>query len=184
MTGQVIWLTGLSGAGKTTVAEKLNQQLRDRGLQPVLLDGDILRNILKKPDQMSGTYTREARVELALKYAHICKFLSLQGFTVIIATVSMFQEVYAWNRANFPNYFEIYLKVPLEELRLRDPKRIYQRYDAGEISNVAGLDLLIDEPFGSNVILDFKTHSFLWKNPTDIVNYLISELEFSTCLLK
>ena len=45
MTGQVIWLTGLSGAGKTTVAEKLNQQLRDRGLQPVLLDGDILRNI-------------------------------------------------------------------------------------------------------------------------------------------
>ena len=177
MTGQVIWITGLSGAGKTTVAKELNQQLRERGLQPVLLDGDVLRDLFKNTEVISETYNREARIKLALKYAHICKILSSQGFTVIIATVSMFREVHAWNRANLPNYFEVYLKVPLNELRLRDPKKIYQRYDAGELSNVAGLDLCIDEPLEPHVTLDFEMQPFLWKSPEIIVEHLISELE-------
>ena len=155
MTGQVIWITGLSGAGKTTVAEQLTTYIRERGLQPILLDGDILRDLLKNSEVPGETYTREGRIKLALKYAHLCKTLSSQGFTVIIATVSMFREVYDWNRANLPNYFEVYLKVNLDELRLRDPKKIYQKYDAGELNNVAGLDLCIDEPVGPQVILDF-----------------------------
>ena len=132
MTSQVIWITGLSGAGKTTVAKELNLRLQERGLQPVLLDGDVLRSLFKNTEVISETYNREARLKLALKYAHMCKILSAQGFTVVIATVSMFREVYTWNRANFPNYFETNLKVPLDELRLRDPKKIYQRYDAGD----------------------------------------------------
>ena len=132
MTSQVIWITGLSGAGKTTVAKELNLRLQERGLQPVLLDGDVLRSLFKNTEVISENYNREARLKLALKYAHICKVLSAQGFTVVIATVSMFREVYTWNRANLPNYFETYLKVPLDELRLRDPKKIYQRYDAGD----------------------------------------------------
>ena len=103
--------------------------------------------------------------------------VSSQNFTVVIATVSMFREVYAWNRANLPNYFEVYLKVPLEELRLRDPKKIYQRYDAGELNNVAGLDLCIDEPLEPHVTLDFEIQPSLWKSPEIIVEHLISELE-------
>ena len=183
MTGKVIWITGLSGAGKTTVAKELNQQLRERGFQPVLLDGDILRNLFKNTGEVSEAYNREARTKLALKYAHICKILSSQGFTVIIATVSMFREVYAWNRANLPNYFEVYLNVPLDELRLRDPKKIYQRYDAGDLSNVAGLDLFIDEPLEPHVTLDFATQPFLWKSPEVLVRHLISELEKIRCFV-
>ena len=129
MTGQIIWITGLSGAGKTTVAEQLTLRIRELGLNTILLDGDVLRDLFKNTEVISETYNREARITLALKYAHICKILSSQGFTVVIATISMFREVYAWNRANLPNYFEVYLKVPLEELRLRDPKKIYQRYN-------------------------------------------------------
>ncbi len=184
MTNQVIWITGLSGAGKTTVAAELTLRFQERGLQPVLLDGDVLRNRFKNTEAISETYNREARIKLALKYAHICKILSAQGFTVIIATVSMFREVYAWNRANFPNYFEIYLKVPLDELRLRDPKKIYQRYYAGDLTNVAGLDLLIDEPLKPQVTLNFEILPFLWESPELIAEYLIAELEKLGCVLK
>ena len=184
MDGQVIWITGLSGAGKTTVAAALGQCLRERGSIPVLLDGDILRNLFKSTNEIDKTYNREARIKLALKYAHLCKTLSSQGFTVIIATVSMFREVYAWNRANLPNYFEVYLKVPLDELRLRDPKKIYQRYDAGELKNVAGLDLCIDEPLEPHVTLDFEIQPSLWKSPEIIVEHLISELKKVHCTVK
>ena len=96
---------------------------------------------------------------------------------MIIATVSMFQEVYIWNRTNLLNYFEIYLNVPLDELRRRDPKRIYQRYDAGELINVAGLDLLVDEPFEPHITIDFAENSSLWRSPKVTVEYLISELK-------
>ena len=177
MDGQVIWITGLSGAGKTTVAAALDQCLRERGLIPKLLDGDILRNLFKSTDEIGKTYNREARIKLALKYAHLCKTLSSQGFTVIIATISMYNEAYAWNRTNLPNYFEIYLKVPLKELRRRDPKKIYQRYDAGDLSDVAGLDLAVDEPLEPHVILDFETHPSLYDSPTNIAEYLMSKLE-------
>ena len=82
MDGQVIWITGLSGAGKTTVAAALDECLRERGLIPILLDGDILRNLFKSTDEIGKTYNREARIKLALKYAHLCKTLSSQGFIV------------------------------------------------------------------------------------------------------
>ena len=177
MDGQVIWITGLSGAGKTTVAAALDQCLRERGLIPILLDGDILRNLFKSTDEIGKTYNREARIKLALKYAHLCKTLSSQGFIVIIATISMYSEAYAWNRTNLPNYFEIYLKVPLKELRRRDPKKIYQRYDAGDLSDVAGLDLAVDEPLEPHVILDFETHPSFYDSPTNIAEYLMSKLE-------
>ena len=184
MTGQVIWITGLSGAGKTTVAEQLTLRIRELGLNPILLDGDVLRDLFKNTGAISQTYNREARIKLALKYAHMCKILSSQGFTVVIATISMFREVYAWNRANLPNYFEVYLKVPLDELRLRDLKKIYKRYDAGELNNVAGLDLCIDEPLEPNVTLDFEKQPFLWKSPEIIAEHLISKLENLCCGVK
>jgi len=177
MNGQVIWITGLSGSGKTTLAEELILHLQKTNFKLVLLDGDILRNILKNNDTTVDSHSRGARIELALKYAQMCKLLSSQGLTVVIATISMFEEVYVWNRKNLPNYFEVYLKVPLEELRRRDPKLIYQRYDSGDLLNVAGLDLAIDEPYNPNLFLDFDNQPMFWKSPKILVRQLIAELE-------
>jgi adenylylsulfate kinase len=67
----------------------------------------------------------------------------------------LFREVHAWNRQNLPAYFEVYLKVPLHELRRRDPKGIYRGFDSGLLSNVAGLDLPVDEPNSADLIFEF-----------------------------
>lgn len=177
MTGQVIWITGLSGAGKTTLAEELNIRLQKKYFRPILLDGDLLRNIFKTDKLADESFSRETRINLGLKYGLLCKTLSTQGFMVIIATISMFDEIYAWNRKNLKNYFEIYLKVPLDELYLRDHKNIYQRYKDGMLNNVAGLDLTVDEPLSSDMIYDFTIQPFLWENPANLINSLMEELE-------
>ena len=107
----------------------------------------------------------------------LCKALSSQGFIVIVATISMFHEIYAWNRENLENYLEIYLKVPLDELYLRDDKKIYQDYKDGKLSNVAGLDLSVDEPLSSDLTYDFVRQPFLWDTSTNLINDLMAQLE-------
>ncbi|MBW7862464.1 MAG: adenylyl-sulfate kinase [Rhodocyclaceae bacterium] len=146
-TGRTVWITGLSGAGKSTLAAAVAACLRSRGNTVVVLDGDELRTVFETASLLDGdAHERDNRLRLALQYARLCRLLASQGLTVVIATISMFREVHAWNRAHLPGYFEAYLKVPLEELRRRDPKAIYRRYDAGQLRNVAGIDLPVDEP--------------------------------------
>ena len=71
----------------------------------------------------------------------------------------------------------MYLKVPLDELYLRDHKKIYQRYKDGKLKNVAGLDLTVDEPVSADLIYDFDLQPFLWDTPKNLINSLIDELE-------
>jgi adenylylsulfate kinase len=91
-----------------------------------------------------------------MKYSHLSRVFSQQGLIVVVATISLFKEVHAWNRNNLPGYFEVYLKTPVDELRRRDPKGIYRRFDEGELTNVAGLDLPIDEPSAADWVVEFE----------------------------
>jgi adenylylsulfate kinase-like enzyme len=154
---RVLWITGLSGAGKSTLARAVTERLRARGWPVVLLDGDELREVFGATAANAESHGREGRLALALQYAHLCRVVANQGLSVVIATISLFREVHTWNRANLPGYFEVYLKVPVEELRRRDPKGIYRRFDSGELSNVAGLDLPIDEPEYADIVADFAS---------------------------
>jgi len=155
ISGRVIWITGLSGAGKSTLAHEVVAKLRESGEAVVMLDGDELREVFGAVAANANNHGREGRLALAMQYAHLCRVVAAQGLTVVIATISLFREVHAWNRANLPGYFEVYLKVPVEELRRRDPKGIYRRFDAGELTLVAGLDLPIDEPEAADLVVDF-----------------------------
>ena len=154
--GKVFWITGLSGAGKTTLALELVKRLRSEGFPVIFLDGDELREVFGAASFNEKNHGREGRLALAMQYAHLCRVLAGQGFTVVIATISLFREVHQWNRQNLPGYFEIYLKVPIEELRRRDSKGIYKKFDAGEIQNVAGLDLQVDEPAKPDLLELFR----------------------------
>lgn len=140
--GKVYWLTGLSGAGKSTLCRMLVDRLRSEGHAVVMLDGDELREVMNA----AHVHGRQDRLDLAMRYARLCRMLASQGIDVAIATISMFKEVHAWNRAHIPGYVEIFLQVPLEELKRRDPKQIYERAGRGEIRDVAGIDLAVDEP--------------------------------------
>jgi adenylylsulfate kinase len=142
MPGSVVWITGLSAAGKTTLGEELTKRIRETREPVIFLDGDSLREILGE----HSTHSRDDRLRLAFIYSRLCKSLALQNTNVVISTVALFHEVHRWNRDNLPKFLEVFLDVPMTELRRRDPKRIYERFENGEISNVAGLDLEVDFP--------------------------------------
>lgn len=149
--GAVIWITGLSGAGKTTMAQEVVDKLRLSGSTVVLLDGDVLREALG----ISTLHNRVDRLEISKKYSGLCKILASQGLIVVIATISLFREIHSWNRENLPNYVEVYLKVPLSELKRRDAKGIYKRFEYGLVKNISGLDVEIDEPSDADWIESF-----------------------------
>lgn len=175
--GMVVWITGLSGAGKSTLAAALIQRLREGDSSAILLDGDELREVFGAVSINADNHGREGRLALAMQYAHLCRMLVKQGFTVVIATISLFKEVHEWNRKHIPEYFEVYLKVPPEELRRRDPKGIYKRFDAGEIFHVAGLDLPIDEPEYSDLIFNFEEALSL----KDMTEILLTHIDKRRC---
>lgn len=117
----------------------------------VKLDGDEIRAVVGAV----SSHTRDDRMALAMRYSRLCKLLADQGFDVAIATISLFSEVHSWNRKNLPGYREIFLDVPLSELRKRDTKGIYSRAERNEIKDVAGLDLTVDFPENPHVRLLF-----------------------------
>lgn len=166
--GRVIWITGLSGSGKSTLARILAGKLKP---PVVVLDGDELRDALgvASPESLE----RKQRLALSRRYTALCRILAGQGLTVVIATISMFAEIHAANRAELPGYFEIYLKVPLNELKRRDSKGIYSRFESGELHNVAGLDLDVDEPVNAHFVA--AIHAEI--SPDDLAEQVMQRLE-------
>lgn len=144
--GVVFWITGLSGAGKTSVATVLRARLVAAGHPVVLLDGDALRAVF---GQRFG-HDMDERRYLAMCYARLCRELALQGMHVICATISMFHEVRAWNRREIPGYREIYLRVPPDTRRLRDHKGVYASGDAAVEFGVTSFE----EPRSPDVVID------------------------------
>src|SRR5215469_7102888 len=136
-SGRVFWITGLSGAGKTTVGRELSARLRAAGRPVTFLDGDALRAVIAEDLGYSAGNRRRS----AMRNARLCRLLAEQGTDVVCATISLFHEVQRWNRKNIPGYREIYLRVPIDELRRRDSKGIYAGAERGDARDVVGLDV-------------------------------------------
>ncbi len=155
MSGRVIWITGLSGAGKTTLGGLTVDALRGKGYPAVLLDGDDLRQALAA----TSDHSLDGRLALAFKYSRLAGLIARQDISVVVSTVALFHAIHDWNRQNLPGYFELYLEVPISELRRRDPKGIYARFDRGELVNVAGLDVDIEVPINPHLVLNYQSGS-------------------------
>jgi adenylyl-sulfate kinase len=146
----VVWIMGLSGTGKSTLAGHLVKQLRDAGKTVVLLDGDVIRAVFGN----DVDHTIEGRRKNAERLSHLAKLLSDQGVHVVAAVLSIFPEWRKWNRENIANYAEVYMQASIETLVKRDIKNLYARALKGEITNVVGVDIPFPEPENPELVID------------------------------
>ncbi len=133
--GYVLWFTGLSGAGKSTIADLVVARLRARGAPVELLDGDEIRTHLSK----GLGFSREDRDINVRRIGWVAGLLSRHGVGVVTAAISPYVAVRDEVRAMTTNFVEIFVDAPVDECRRRDVKGLYARADRGEIPNFTGV---------------------------------------------
>ena len=146
----VVWIIGLSGAGKTTLANEVIAYVRRVQHNVVLIDGDVVREIFGN----DLGYTMEDRRINAQRICQLGKFLDDQDIHVVCAILSLFPETRSWNREHLKNYYEVFIDTPIHNLVQRDPKGIYQRFNSGEVRDVAGLDIEFPRPVNADIIIN------------------------------
>lgn len=145
----VVWIIGLSGAGKTTLAEKVVETVRARGRHVVLLDGDQVRALFGN----DLGHDLDGRRRNAERICRLCAFLDAQGIDVVCAILSIFPESRQWCRTHLRQYYEVFVDTPIEVLRQRDSKGLYARHARGEVRDVAGLDLEFPRPLSPDLLI-------------------------------
>ena len=145
----VVWLIGLSGTGKTTLAQEVVANANIKSNNTVLLDGDVIREIFGN----DLGYSMEDRLLNAQRICRLGKFLDNQGMNVVCAILSIFPETREWNRKYIENYYEVYIETPIEILIDRDSKGIYEKYRRGEISEVVGMDIEFPVPDKADLVI-------------------------------
>ncbi len=150
LKGAAIWLTGLPGAGKSTLAYLLKNRLKEKGLNTELLDGDVIRTNVSE----GLTFSKEDRDANIRRIGFICHLLARNGVLVIVAAASPYREAREHNRQLIQNYIEVYLKCPVEICELRDTKGLYKKARAGEIKEFTGVDAPYEEPLHPEIICE------------------------------
>lgn len=168
MKGTLYWITGLSGAGKTTIGSMLYEHLKKKKSNVVILDGDMVRSAFGN----DLGYSQEERLRCAMRYSGLSRLLTEQGIDVVCCTISMFDEVRDWNRNHIKNYLEIFLDVPIEVLQMRNQKNLYQDVKKGKAANVVGMDLQLQLPRNPDIRIVNDGSS----TPKEIFDFLLTQL--------
>jgi adenylylsulfate kinase len=150
MRGVTIWFTGLSGAGKTTLAEALSPRLRAAGRNLEILDGDIVRTHLSK----GLGFSKEDRDTNILRIAFVAQLLTRHGVTVLVSAISPYRATRNKAREMIGNFVEVHVAPPLEECIKRDVKGLYQKAIAGEIKEFTGISDPYEAPEAAEVTVD------------------------------
>ena len=153
--GVTVWFTGLSGAGKTALAIRLEQELRQRGLRVERLDGDIVRQGLTS----DLGFSKEDRDKNIERVTFVAKLLTRNGVAVLCSFISPYRQARANVRQQTGNFVEVYCHAPLETLIKRDVKGLYKKALAGEIENFTGISDPYEEPVNPEVIINSATET-------------------------
>jgi len=153
--GVTLWFTGLSGAGKYTLANHVATELRRRGLKVEILDGDEVRTNLS-----TGLgFSKEDRDTNIKRIGYVCKLLTRNGVVAISAAISPYREVRDHNRKEIGQFIEIYVRCSIEELTRRDVKGLYKKALAGELPNFTGVSDPYEPPLNPEVAVDSERQS-------------------------
>ena len=149
--GLVVWFTGLSGSGKSTIANELDVELNKRGLRTYILDGDNVRMGLNK----DLGFSPESRKENIRRISEVAKLFADSGAIVMTAFISPYREDRNSARDVIGrDYVEVFVNTPIEECIKRDPKGLYKKAIAGEIKGFTGIDAPYEEPLSPEISLD------------------------------
>ena len=148
--GAVLWFTGLSGSGKTTIAHEVEEKLLEAGVPVEILDGDVVRENLSK----GLGFSKEDRDTNIRRIAFVAHLLQRNGVFVITAAISPYKAVRDEARAMIKDFIEIYSDAPLEVCEARDTKGLYAKARAGEIKGFTGIDDPYEAPENPEVVCD------------------------------
>lgn len=148
----MVWFTGLSGSGKSTVANALQYELYKKGMSVYLLDGDNLRHGINK----NLGFTESDRKENIRRTAEVGKLFVDAGIVVFAALISPFEDdrQNARNIVGDAEFVEVYVKCPIQECESRDPKGLYKKARKGEIKQFTGIDQPYEEPVNPEITID------------------------------
>jgi ATP sulfurylase/adenylyl-sulfate kinase len=166
--GFVVWLTGLSGAGKSTIASLLQAELAERGRPAEVLDGDEVRTNLSR----GLGFSKEDRDTNIRRIGYVARLLARNGGVAITAAISPYREIRDEIRVLTPNFVEVFVRCSLDELVRRDVKGLYKRAIAGEIPNFTGVSDPYEEPLRPEVVVDSERQT-----PAESVAAVVRHLE-------
>lgn len=167
--GCVVWLTGLPGAGKTTIANNLQKELSKRGLKLEVLDGDDVRRNLS-PELGFSKHDREMH---AKRVAYVSWLLSRNGIVAVVALISPFRAFRQYARDLVgKDFLEVWVKASVETCRKRDPKGIYKMAEEGKISDLTGIQEPYEPPLNAELLLDTEN-----EHPDESTEKVINLLE-------
>jgi bifunctional enzyme CysN/CysC len=165
----VLWFTGLSGAGKSTIANEVEKRLHARGHHTMILDGDNVRHGLNR----DLGFSEADRVENIRRIAEVSRLFVEAGLIVIVSFISPYraERMLARDRVAEGEFLEIFVDTPIEECRRRDPKGLYLKADSGQIRNFTGVDAPYEQPLDPEIRL--RT---LERNPDELADEVVTAL--------
>jgi len=150
MKGFTVWITGLSGSGKTAISRLVSEEIQKRGLKAEVIDGDQVRDRLG--DDLG--FTVPDREKQARRLTFMAELLSKNGVVAVVASVSPLENSRREARETLGDFVEVHLKCPAETCSGREEKGLYAKAAAGEITSLAGVDLDYEEPEAAEVVCD------------------------------
>ena len=148
--GVTVWMTGLPGSGKTTLAKIIETRLKSRGLPVEVFDGDEVRKNLSS----DLGFSKRDRELHAKRVAYVSKLLSRNGVIAIVALISPYREFRENARKDIPDFVEVYVKASIETCARRDPKGLYKKAQMGEIKDLTGPQDPYEEPLSPEILVD------------------------------
>ena len=167
-SGTTLWMTGLSGAGKTTIANAIAESLIRRGEKVEILDGDIVRTNLSK----GLGFSKEDRETNLMRIGFVCQLLSRNGAIAIAAAISPYDYIRKNLRKEDENFIEVFVNAPIEKCIERDVKGLYKKALAGEIKHFTG----IDDPYEAPDDAEIEVHTDK-ESVEESVSFIIKRLE-------